>query len=248
MYAIASLLVIMAVSLVVTRVATVMLTATGLPREVARFQARSAFTGSGFTTSESEQVLDHPLRRRIVMTLMLLGNAGLVAGVGSLMIGFTRGRGGSDEWVKLGELVAGLLALVWVSRSQAVDRRLTALISAVLRRYTDVETRDHAELVALAGDYAVSELVVEDGDWAAGRTLAELALRDEGIAVLGLTRRGAYLGTPTGSTRVLPGDALVLYGRDDDIAGLDCRPAGPEGDRLHREAVARQLARELTAA
>jgi hypothetical protein len=46
-YAIASLLLIIAVSLVVRRVATVMLTATGLPRQVARFQARSALTGAG---------------------------------------------------------------------------------------------------------------------------------------------------------------------------------------------------------
>ena len=247
MYAIASLLVIVAVSLVVTRVATVMLTATGLSREVARFQARSAFTGSGFTTRESEDVVNHPLRRRIVMALMLLGNAGIVASVGSLMIGFTRSSGGSAEWIKLGELVGGLVALVWISRSQLVDTRLNALISAMLQRFTDVPTRDRAELVALAGDYGVSELVVEQGDWAAGRTLAELGLRDEGIAVLGLTRGERYLGTPNGETRVEPGDVLVLYGRNDDVAELDCRPAGPEGDRLHEEAVARQGARELTA-
>lgn len=248
MYAIASLLVIVAVSLVVTRVATVMLTATGLSREVARFQARSAFTGSGFTTREAEDVVTHPVRRRIVMQLMLLGNAGIVASVGSLMVGFARGGGGSADWIKLGELVAGLLALVWVSRSQVVETRLNALISAGLHRFTDVETRDHAELVALAGDYGVSELVVEEGDWAAGRTLGELALRDEGIAVLGLTRGDRYLGTPNGETRVEPGDVLVLYGRDDDVAELDCRPAGPEGDRQHEDAVARQGAREPTAA
>ncbi|HUW03445.1 MAG TPA: hypothetical protein VMW08_13900, partial [Acidimicrobiales bacterium] len=66
-------------SLLVTRVATVMLTLTGMSRESARFQARSAFSGTGFTTTESESVVNHPVRRRIILSLILLGNAGIVS-------------------------------------------------------------------------------------------------------------------------------------------------------------------------
>ena len=73
-----SLLVALTFALVITRVATVALTLTGLPKQSARFQARSAFTGTGFTTGEAESVLGHPVRRRIIMLLMLLGNLGLV--------------------------------------------------------------------------------------------------------------------------------------------------------------------------
>lgn len=60
MIAILSLLAVLIVSLLITRIATVALTLTGLPRELARFQARSAFTGVGFTTSETEKVVNHP--------------------------------------------------------------------------------------------------------------------------------------------------------------------------------------------
>ena len=62
MLSIISLLVVLTLSIVVTRVATVALTYTGLSRESARFQARSAFTGVGFTTSESEKAVKeaHP--------------------------------------------------------------------------------------------------------------------------------------------------------------------------------------------
>ena len=79
MVAISTLLLVVAISLLITRVATVILTATGMSRESARFQARSAFSGSGFTTRESETVVDHPVRRRVIGTLMLLGSAGTVA-------------------------------------------------------------------------------------------------------------------------------------------------------------------------
>ena len=75
---IVTLLIIVMLSLLITRIASEALTHTGLSRESARFQARSAFSGVGFTTSESEQVVNHPVRRRILMVLMMLGNAGIV--------------------------------------------------------------------------------------------------------------------------------------------------------------------------
>ncbi|MBD3334640.1 MAG: potassium transporter TrkA, partial [Candidatus Eisenbacteria bacterium] len=72
-------LTVLGLSLVITRIATTALTLTGMSREAARFQARSAFTGTGFTTHEAEQVVGHPVRRRIIMLLMILRSAGLVS-------------------------------------------------------------------------------------------------------------------------------------------------------------------------
>ena len=60
MIAIGTVLAAILVSLLVTRVAAIALSVTGLSRESARFQARSAFTGVGFTTSEAESVVNHP--------------------------------------------------------------------------------------------------------------------------------------------------------------------------------------------
>ncbi len=243
MAAISTLLLLVALSLVVTRVATAILVATGMDGRAARFQARSALTGAGFTTTESEQITAHPLRRRVVMTLMLLGNAGLVGAASTLILGFRGGAVGADGYRVL-ELVLGLIALVYLSRSPRVDRRLTALIARVLHDHTDLAERDLGGLLKLSGSYEVSELAVDAGEWVADRTLAELDLRDEGVVVLGVDRTaGGYTGAPVGATRIRPGDTLVLYGRGDDLHELDSRRAGPEGDRRHEEAVARQLRR-----
>ena len=67
MIAIFSLLLVLVLSLLITRIATIALTYTGLSRQSAKFQARSAFTGVGFTTSESEKVVNHPVRRRVLL-------------------------------------------------------------------------------------------------------------------------------------------------------------------------------------
>ena len=237
MVAISTLLLVVAVSLLITRVATVILTATGMSRESARFQARSAFSGSGFTTRESETVVDPPVRRRVIAFLMLLGSAGTVAVISTLILGFGKG-GGGQRWGRIIELVLGLLSLVLLSRSRRVDRRLTSLTRAVLRRHTRLRVQDLASLLDLAGDYAVSELAVSPGDWLAERTLGELELRDEGAVVLGLTLAdGRYLAAPTATTRVSAGDVLVVYGRADLLRELDDRPAGPAGDSAHQSAV-----------
>jgi uncharacterized membrane protein len=239
-YAIGSLLVVVAVGLLITRVATVMLIATGLSRESARFQARSAFTGAGFTTSEAEAIVNHPFRRRIVSVLMLLGNAGIVTVLGSLVLGFAADSSGRT-WNRVVLLAGGLLLLVALARSSFVDRRLTRLIRAALARWTDVDTRDYAGLLDLAGGYSIVELMVREGDWVANRRLAELSLRDEGIAVLGIDRGdGSYRGSATGAAVVRPGDTLVVYGRLDQLRVLDSRTAGAEGDRQHALAVAEQ--------
>jgi hypothetical protein len=47
-------LTVLFLSLTVTKIATVAITYNGLSRQASRFQARSPFTGTGFTTSEAE--------------------------------------------------------------------------------------------------------------------------------------------------------------------------------------------------
>jgi len=90
MTAVLSLLVVLSVSVIVMRIATVALLHTGLSREAAQFQVRSAFTGVGFTTGEAETVVNHPVRRRIIMFLMLVGNVGIVSAMASLLLTFIK--------------------------------------------------------------------------------------------------------------------------------------------------------------
>jgi hypothetical protein len=241
MFAVVSLLLIVTLSILITRIASIALVHTGLSRESARFQARSAFTGAGFTTSESERVVNHPVRRRIVLLLMLLGNAGIVTAVTSLILGFVDGAGRSDlGWKVL--LLAGGLVLLWrVSASHWVDRRLSGVIEAALERYSDIEARDYASLMHLAGDYRLVELNVQEEDWLADKTLAELELNREGVLVLGLQRRdGSYVGAPRGATCVRSGDTMLVYGRASVIEGLDQRRDDWHATGAHEDAVAEQ--------
>lgn len=242
MIALAGLLVVILVSLLVTRVATVALVLTGLSREVARFQARSALSGVGFTTTEAEGIVGHPVRRRIVMLLMLLGGAGTVTALGTLVLSFANADS-AQRTNRVGVLVGGLFLLWLVARSEWVDRQLSRVIGRVLDRWTDLTARDYAALLHLSGPWTVAELAVSEGDWSADRTLGELRLRDEGVVVLGITRAdGSFVGAPRFDTAIRVQDTLLVYGRAERIEELDRRRRGPEGDATHDEAVEHHLA------
>jgi hypothetical protein len=247
MVQVASLLIVLLMSLIITRVATVALTLTGMSYSAARFQARSALTGAGFTTNESERVVTHPLRRRIIMALMLIGNTGLVLGA-SLMVVLLLGNGEhgiTARWQELLLLLGGLVVVYMIARSRWVERGMRRFIEGVLERSTDLPHRDYASLLRLRGDYRVVELAVEEGEWLAGSTLRELDLPSEGVLVLGVSREdGRYVGAPRGDTRLASGDVLLVYGRESQIADLDRRGAGVGGQLGHAEAVARQRSRE----
>jgi hypothetical protein len=241
----ASLLVVVLVALLIMRVATAVLTLTGLSRESARFQVRSALTGVGFTTNESETVVNHPVRRRVVMVLMLTGSAGIVTAVTTLIVSFAGADRQGALW-RILILVGGLAVLLALARSRAFDRLLQRVTSRLLARYTDLDTRDYAALLRVSGEYAVAELYVEEEDWVANHRLNELDLPHEGIQVLGIVGpNGGYVGAPRGATTIRPGDTLIVYGRAEAVAEIDTRRAGPEGDAEHLDAVEEE--RELIA-
>ncbi|MFO7803799.1 MAG: TrkA C-terminal domain-containing protein [Desulfovermiculus sp.] len=238
MISIVSLLVVIFLSILITRIATIALTHTGLTRESAKFQARSAFSGAGFTTSESELVVNHPVRRKIVMFLILIGNAGIVAAVSTLMLGFVH-QGDEANMILRVVLLIGGIALLWgFASSHFVDRWLFRIIDSMLKRFTKLNITDYASLLHLTGEYRLAEMKIRQDDWLNERRLRDSRLRNEGINVLGIRRPdGTYIGNPVGDTMLQRGDALVLYGRIEAIEELDQRKAGFAGDQEHKEAV-----------
>jgi hypothetical protein len=239
MIAVASFFLVVLVALLIARVATVALIATGMPREIAKFQSRSALSGVGFTTGEAETIVGHPVRRRIVFVLMLVGNAGFVSIVASLALTFASSGDSGDVLERLGVIAGGFILILVAARSRVFERIMTGWIARLLGRWTDLEVRDMVHMLQLTKDYAVSELQVEPGDWLAEKTLIDLQLPDEGVIVLAIRRaNGSFLGAPRGSAVVHPYDTLILYGRSPVLADLDRRPADPHGDVAHAESVA----------
>ena len=78
MYMLIPTLLVILFSFLIVRAAAIAFMMTGMDQKRARFQALSAFSGTGFTTKEAELIVNHPRRRQIATWLMILGNAGIV--------------------------------------------------------------------------------------------------------------------------------------------------------------------------
>jgi hypothetical protein len=238
MVAIFSLFTVAILSLLVTRIAAMALMLTGLSHEAARFQARSAFSGVGFSTSESELIMNHPVRRRIIMILMLLGNIGIATVVATVMVSLLS-TASSDNWLRNILLFVGCLTLLWlIAVSHFVERNLNRIIAWGLKKWTRLEVQDYIAILHLQNEFAVLEIMVEPDDWLAGKSLIEAGLSREGVLILGIQRKnGIYIGAPQGISRIREGDALVMYGPLPRLQELDQRRAGEPGDLAHQGAI-----------
>ena len=123
-----ALLTVLFLSLLITRLASVALKLTGLSSEAARFQARSAFTGTGFTTDEVEKVVKHPVRRRIIMLLMITRSAGLISIIISLILTFATAGEEAGRMVRLLWMVGGIACLWLLANIKFVDKSMNRVM------------------------------------------------------------------------------------------------------------------------
>jgi hypothetical protein len=238
------ILTVIAVSGLIVRVGALALQKTGLSQDAASFQAQSAFMGVGFTTKESESVVGHPVRRRIIRIMMMLGFMGITTIIGGVVVTMANDPGDGQDLplpLKFGLLIAGVLGLWAMWRLHPIERALDRVIRRALGSMTDISIIDYEEVLNLNKGYTVAVLPVDDNCWMAGRPLRDLGLASEGVLILSITREsGLVLGTPVPSTTIEVGDKLLSYGLNANLARLSSRQRGDEGDRDHVLAKRRQ--------
>lgn len=187
---------------------------------VARFQAASAFFGVGFTTKEAELVVDHPVRRRIILHLIIAGNVGLTSALATLLVTFMsgeeRGIGGTFGWLAITALLTFALALIF--NLQVVRAPLDRLMKWSLLRAGIGHICDYDYLLNLRDGYVIFDKEISKNHPWLDQALWETRPSDDGIVVLGIYREdGSFVGAPDKNTKVHFGDVLMVYGRDEDV-------------------------------
>lgn len=221
-------------ALVIGRLASMALMMTGLSKDVVRFQSRSALTGAGFTTRESESAVSYPVRRRIVNERAKRG-AGDDCRLPDPVA--QRTDGGPSTASRLIWLGGGFGAFLLLANGRWVGRILDRAMAWAPGRWTNMELLDHAALLRLQEGYRVTRFRVPGGSWLAGKDVGTLRLREAGITLFPIERFDSeYVAVPTSGTRLHPEDSVVLYGRDRALRELFERRKGPAGDGQHERA------------
>ncbi len=232
-----SFLVIILISIIFVRIGATALELTGLSPDVALFQAQSAFSGVGYTTSESEIIVNHPVRRRIIRLMILMGSAGMTSSIATLVLTFVSATS-QNILVKAVVLFLGLLGIYFFSRSKYLQRIMKKFFVKLINRFTSLRLYDYEQMLGLGKGYTISRITVKEDSWIANKKLKELGLDEEGLMVLAVYRKEGreekFIGAPHGDTEIKPGDVLICYSREDVSIDIARREKGKEGDREHR--------------
>jgi len=215
----------------VVRIGAIALQLTGLEWSLAKFQALSCFTGTGFTTKESELITSNIRRRRIASILMVLGNAGLV----SMIATFANSLRPSDipdftlpflklnvsnkvmPWVNL--VIIGISFYVvyrMFIRSKFAIKFTQSLRSKIIKR-TLVKKVTFEELLVATGGYGISNIEICENSPVLDKTILESGLRKLDITILVVERGREVIPNPSPSTNILLGDKLICFGKLDNI-------------------------------
>ena len=216
-----ALLIIALVSLLAVRVGATALMMTGLSWDTASFQSYSAFFGVGFTTKEAEMVVNHPVRRRIIRDLILVGNVGLTSALATLVVTMLQTTTGGNALVMFGWLIGGLTALFFISRLTWFQNVVDHLIQRGLEGTGMVRALDYELLLRIQHGYVVSEIEVLPGTFLAGRTLRDSRPWDRGVVILAIKRDDkTNPGIPNRDDRVEAGDVVTAYGKETSLHAM----------------------------
>jgi hypothetical protein len=214
MGAVLLLLVVITASMVCVRAGAIALELTGLAPDAARFQALSAFTNTGFTTREAEDIVRVPARRRIITVLIVLGHAGTVSVIATFASSLLQ-QNLLHTALNTGVIAAALYLLYRLTSVRGLTQRLgDGLRRWLLSRY-GLHAPSLEEMIRVTEGVGVLRVKVAARSPLAGKALAELDLKNRKIQILSIFRGPEIITVPRGQDVILAGDELICYGSEE---------------------------------
>ncbi len=198
---------------IVVEIGAVALKMTGLDIRTARFQSLSAFTGTGFTTKEAEDVVIHSQRRRIIMGLIFMGFVLWALLVSFIINALFSKHEFIPALVQLSVLLIILMFCYGLARNKAFMRKFQKGIETLLERRTRLKKRKIEEILHLAENFGVAEILLEKNSPDIDKTLAKSTFRQRDILILAIERNNHIIPTPKASDILKEGDTLICYGK-----------------------------------
>ena len=223
---------VLIVSFIIVRIGAIAFQLAGLEWSLAKFQALSCFTATGFTTKEAELVTATRQRRRIASVLIVLGHAGLVTMIATFANSLNPRRitskveipflpdvipTGFLPWINLAIIAVAIYTIYKVFTNTKYAKKLTNILRRKIIKKEIFKQVSFEELLLATGGYGVSKIDVHKDCPVLDMTLLEAKLRKLDITVLAIVRADKTIPNPSAKSRILLGDELLCFGRLDNI-------------------------------
>jgi hypothetical protein len=217
----------------VVRIGAIAFQLTGLEWSLAKFQALSCFSGTGFTTKESELITSDKQRRKIATILIILGNAGFVIMIATLASSLVPQKTILSKlsesflpvnippdlvkWVNLAIILAVVYGLYRAFTYEKFVRKMTTFLRKKIIKKEFFQKVSFEELLLATGGYGISRITVGAGSHVLNKTLAKSQLREYDITVLAAVRGGETIPNPPANMKILLSDELICFGKLENI-------------------------------
>ncbi len=226
-FAVALILAVVSVYLFVIEAFCVAFKLTGLATNKIKFQVASLFTGSGFTTNESEIIVDDERRRRIAITCMYTGHIFSVVFMGLLtnvLISIATLQNSTATETKFWYYIVfyvslGLFVIVLFLKIPPINRRFQAMLEKIaINTSSKKKNTNIITVLDLYGKNAIAEVVLNNiPEFAIEKPLAEMELTKRYFINVLSIKRGNRIIEVTKDTMFNKRDVLVIYGSKRDI-------------------------------
>ena len=221
------------VSFVAVRIGAIAFQLTGLEWSLAKFQALSCFSGTGFTTKEAELVTGNKQRRKIATVLIILGNAGFVIMIATLASSLVPQetllsklsksflpfdiQPDLVKWVNLAIIVVVVYGIYRIFTHEKFVKKMTNFLRKKIIKKEIFQRVSFEELLLATGGYGISRISVNAGSPVLNKTLAKSELRESDIMVLATVRGGETIPNPPATMKILLNDELICFGKLENI-------------------------------
>ena len=193
---------------------------TGLELSKARFQIISILTHTGFTSRESELIVQHPTRRKIASILMVVS---YVAQITLITLLFDVLNNATKSLLSISIVLSVVLVLILISTqvesfSRGFDRFAERLLKNKIKKINTNNRID--QLLNLSPEFSIYELIVDTDSFICRKTLRELHLKEHFIQVLKIDRGSEVIDFPLADMQILAGDRMIVYGKIEALTNL----------------------------
>ncbi|WP_260320177.1 MULTISPECIES: hypothetical protein [Peribacillus] len=207
------MLLYMIIIALVIEISVTLLKMTGLKSKVARFQVISMLTGTGFTTDESKSIIDHPVRRKISMFLILFGVFSLAVIISSISTLL------SDDLrlTELSIIIGILIVLTVLIKSRFMNNRLSAKMKSEMYNHYELWEHPIEDILFLEDDDVLMKIDIYEKSEYIDVKVADILSQEADINILFIESGEVKHRKELCEYKIKMGDNLFLYGNKKEI-------------------------------
>lgn len=192
---------------------------TGMTTDKAKFQVISLLTSTGYTTKESEMIVQHPTRRKIASWLMIFSYVSTATFISFIIKIISTSLVDVTSMSKSVLLIVAFIIIVYVTRKTSIYSKLEDFLEKLIlksKRWSNTYDDKLTNIIQKKG-YGIYEIYIGKTNYLVGKSILESDLKNIEIQVLSIDKGDKLINFPSPDYIFSISDRITVYGNIKNI-------------------------------